>query len=252
MTAASTSPGWVTSAFMVTPPPIERPSIASRSASTYGSCLQRLDGVDGVAGVAEPGLAVDRRHRVGGGVAAVVGVQHDEPGPGQRVLLAGQALAGDVVRRVDVAVVEHDPRERALALRPDQHAGDRELVAAVGDVVAGVGVGGVLGAQDPRLAAGGRLPHQRRQREPGCAPRAAGPRSASGLRSGRCPARGRAALVEPVETSAGGAACVVRIRSSDVQPAASTSTTRTAAVRRIPGVRMISPTGSSRRGSGRR
>ena len=47
-------------------------------------------------------------------MAAVVGVQHHEPGPGQRVLLAGQALAGDVDRRLDVAVVEHDPRERPL------------------------------------------------------------------------------------------------------------------------------------------
>ena len=90
-------------------------------------------------------------------MAAVVGVQHHEAGPGQRVLLAGQALAGHVDLRLDVAVVEHDARERARALRPDQDAGHGELVAAVGDLLAGVGVGLVLGAQDPGLAAAGRL-----------------------------------------------------------------------------------------------
>ncbi len=137
MTAASTRPGFATSALRVTPPPIERPSIAIRSGSTYGSRRRARDGVDRVLGVAEPGLAVEVGGWVGAGVAAVVGVQHREPGPGQPVLLAGQPLAGDVDRRLDVAVVEDDARERALAGRHEQHAGDGEVAAAVGDASGG-------------------------------------------------------------------------------------------------------------------
>ena len=37
MTAASTRPGWATSAVKVTPPPIERPSQPTRSLSRNGS-----------------------------------------------------------------------------------------------------------------------------------------------------------------------------------------------------------------------
>ena len=162
-------------------------------------------------------------------MAAVVGVQHDEPGPRQRVLLAGQPLAGHVDRRLDVAVVEHDARERPGALRPDQHAGDGELVAAVGDVVAGVGVGLVLGAQDPRLA--------RRSAPRASAPAAragwctSGSGASVGVRGavvgsgGRCrAAAGRACR----DLRRAGARAGDRSGSSGstVQPAASTRTTR--------------------------
>jgi hypothetical protein len=40
MTAASTTPGAATSALRVTPPPIDRPTMAVLSASTYG-CFSR-------------------------------------------------------------------------------------------------------------------------------------------------------------------------------------------------------------------
>ena len=115
--APVTSPGLATRALSVTPPPIDRPSIATRSGSTSFSPLERLHRVDRVAGVAEPGLPAQRRRRVGPGVAAVVGVQHHEPGPREVVLLARQPLAGDVDRRLDVAVVEHHRGERAPCRR---------------------------------------------------------------------------------------------------------------------------------------
>lgn len=48
---------------------------------------------------------------------------------------------GPVLRRRDIAVVEDDHREGALALWYRHHAADEKIVAGIGDVVAGEGVG---------------------------------------------------------------------------------------------------------------
>ncbi len=123
------------------------------------------DGVRGVARVAEARVQVDRGDVVRPGVAAVVGVQHDVARLDQPHLLAGEPLPGLVHRRIDVAVVEDDGRERPRAARPEQLARDPQPVAAVGDLVLGVRRLLLDRARDAQTPAVERFPHDRGQRE---------------------------------------------------------------------------------------
>ena len=89
------------------------------------------------------------------------------PAPATKVRADGQETAagqvgrrvvgvctGPVLRRRDIAVVEDDHREGALALWYRHHAADEEIVAGIGDVVAGEGVGLFPIAGDLDLATG--------------------------------------------------------------------------------------------------
>ena len=126
---------------------------------------QRLDRVDDVDRVAETKVALRRRHLGGAGVVAVVDVQHDVAGSRQPVLLTAHALAVHVDRRVDVAVRQHDRRERPLALRHVELGGDAEVTGAVADGVRRVRRGACQHLPEAQVAPVVRLVEQGRHRD---------------------------------------------------------------------------------------
>ena len=139
----------------------------TRSRSRNGQLrgLDRLHGVDRVDRVAQAQLVVRVRVVVGAGVVAVVDVQHDEAASGQVVLLPREALAGDVDVGVDVAVVEHQHRVRALTGRHVHHPGQPQAVTAVADQVALVLAGAAELPPEPQAAAVVLLLDQRLHRD---------------------------------------------------------------------------------------
>ena len=96
-------------------------------------------------------------------MVAVVDVQRDVAVAGERILLAAEPLPAPVGRGVDVAVREHDDRERTLASGDVHDSRDALAAASVGDRVPRVLRAACEFAPNRQVTAVERLGHEGRQ-----------------------------------------------------------------------------------------
>ena len=144
-----------------------------------------LDGRDRVTRVAKAQLELDRIDVVGTRVSPIVRVQHDVAPARQVVLLAPHALTVLIDRRVDVTVVEDHGWVGTRTVGHQQQSGDRQVAAAVADLLTGVGTE-ILGLTDPaEVTTGDVLVEHRRQRLLVVCRRRAGCRCGARRRPGR-------------------------------------------------------------------
>lgn len=102
--------------------------------------LDSVNPIDNIFGIAKTEVMFVLGVGVGGGVIAIIRVEDGVAAAGKVILFPLETAAIRIDGWVDIAMVENQERERTLATRNVEDAGDSEIATLVGDVVADIAV----------------------------------------------------------------------------------------------------------------